>query len=50
MFPNIVTKIVLKSARNDLFADVFIIFFGCVVFKIFIVEVFMWNLKYDKFR
>ena len=49
MSPNCVTKILLKSAWNDLFADIFIILFGCVVFKISIVEVCIANSKYHEF-
>ena len=46
MYPNVVTKILLESNPNAVFADIFIIFFGCVVTNIFIVDVYISNLKY----
>ena len=48
MYPNVVTKILLESAPNALFADIFIIFFGCAVTAILIVEVCACHLKYHQ--
>ena len=48
MSPNISMKILLRIADNSLCDDIFITFFGCVVTKIFVVEVCISNLKYHQ--
>ena len=48
MFPNFVTKILLKSTSKCLSNDMFIIFFGYVVVKISIMEDYVPELKYNR--
>ena len=48
MYPNFVKEILLKSIRDGLSNDVLIIFFGCVVVKIIIMEDCVPELKYNR--